>query len=202
MLSKFKNLPLAAFAVAAMALPGVAHAGTSSATGTATMSVVSQCSVSGANIDLGTYLSTDTWATVGSVVGSNVSYTYTAGSRGQEYLNFGSVTCDAGTPYTLSIKGTGPNGAVNVAVNSQVAAFQPAVKRLGGTVVADSDAGFTGVGNIMTSRSLAGTGTAQTVLGSVMISNMAAVGSTMATLTSQLTQKGVFTDTLNYTLTF
>lgn len=204
MLSKFKNLPFAAFAVAVMALPGAAHAGTGSATGTATMAVVSQCSVSGANINLGTYLSTNTWFTVGNATGINFNGGYTAGSQGQEYLNYGSVTCDAGTPYTLSIAGTGTSGTVKVTVNAQVGAFQPAVKRIGGTVVTDSDGGFAGVGNIMTTRPLSatGTGTAQTVLGSVLLTSPGAGFGSTNSLTSQLTQKGVFTDTVNYTLTF
>lgn len=204
MFAKIKNLSSAALAVAAISLPGAAIAGTGSATGAATMSVVSQCSVSGANIHLGTYLSTNTWFTIGNATGINFNNGYTAGSQGQEYLSYGSVTCDAGTPYTLSIAGTGTSGTVKVTVNAQVGAFQPAVKRIGGTVVTDSDAGFAGVGNIMTTRPLSatGTGTAQTVLGSVLLTSPGAGFGSTNSLTSQLIQKGVYTDTMTYTLTF
>lgn len=204
MISNFKNLSSAALIVAAMTLPGVAQAGTGSASGTSIMTVVNQCSVSGTNISLGTYLGTHTWYTVGNATGINFTNTYTAGTQGQEYLNFGSVTCDAGTPYTLSIAGTGTGGAVKLTVNSSVSAFQPAVKRLGGTVVSDSDAAFSGVGNIMTTRPLSGigTGAAQTVLGSVMLTNSGVGLGSNFLLTSPLTQKGVFTDTITYTLTF
>lgn len=204
MFAKIKNLSSAALAVAAISLPGAAIAGTGSATGAATMSVVSQCSVSGANIHLGTYLSTNTWFTVGNATGINFNNGYTAGSQGQEYLNYGSVTCDAGTPYTLSIAGTGTSGTLKVTINAQVGAFQTAVKRIGGTVVTDSDAGFTGVGNIMTTRPLSatGTGTAQTVLGSVLLTSSGAGFGSTNSLTAQLNQKGVFTDTITYTLTF
>jgi len=46
---------LAIVAAAAAALPGVAQAGTSTATGTAVINIVSQCAVTGANVSLGSY---------------------------------------------------------------------------------------------------------------------------------------------------
>ena len=204
MLAKFENLSLVALAVAAISLPGTAQAGTGSATGTATMAVVSQCSVSGATINLGTYVATNTWYTLANRTGINFSGSYTSGTSGQEYLNYGSVTCDTGTPYTLSIAGSGTGGTLKLTVNSQVAAFQPAVKRLGGAVVADSDAAFPGVGNIMTTRPLSGTGngTAQSIAGNVLLTNSSAGFGSTVTLTAPFSQIGVYTDTLTYTLTF
>jgi len=93
---------------------------------------------------------------------------------------------------------------LKLTVNSQVAAFQPAVKRLGGAVVADSDAAFPGVGNIMTTRPLSGTGngTAQSIAGNVLLTNSGAGFGSTVTLTAPFSQIGVYTDTLTYTLTF
>ena len=86
-----------ACAAALLATPGLAHAGTSTATGSASMNVLNQCSVTGANVNLGTFTTNNTWADVGSQLGYWGEAMYSYGSQGASYANFGSVTCDAGT---------------------------------------------------------------------------------------------------------
>lgn len=194
-----------ALASALIALPGVAHAGTSTASGTATLTVINQCSVTGATVNLGTFTATNTWANIAAVLGrSDSAANYTAGSAGQEYLNFGSITCDSGAPYTLTIKGTatGAAGAIKLTHNGKVATFMPGIKKLGGTTVADSNATFAGAGNQVWQTGLAGTGTgsAQSLLGNVTLS-FSATGTT-ALATDTLGVAGTATDTLTYTLTF
>jgi len=94
-------------ATALVALPGAAQAGTSTDTGAASMTVINQCSVTGANVNLGTYTTNQTWDDIGKVLGRNYGDTgYSPGTLGQEYVNFGSVTCDTATPYTLYINGS------------------------------------------------------------------------------------------------
>ena len=163
-----------ALATALVALPGVAHAGTSTATGTATLTVINQCTVTGATVNLGSYTTSNTWANVGAALGSYNGTTYTAGSLGQEYLNFGSVTCDTGTPYTLTIKGTatGVAGAIKITQGGKVATFLPAIKRVGGNAIADSNATYSGTGAQVYTSPVAstGTGSAQTLLGNVTLS--------------------------------
>lgn len=54
-----KNVSKVAIVAAALvALPGIAQAGTATATatGTATLTVINQCTVTGANVNLGSYM--------------------------------------------------------------------------------------------------------------------------------------------------
>lgn len=194
-----------ALASALIALPGVAHAGTSTATGTASLTVINQCTVNGATVNLGTFTASNTWANVADVLGrSDSAANYTAGSSGQEYLNFGSITCDSGTPYTLTIKGTatGAAGAIKLTHNGKVVTFMPGIKKLGGATVADSNAVFAGAGNQVWQSGLAGVGSgaAQSLLGNVTLS-FSATGTT-ALATDTLGVAGSPTDTLTYTLSF
>ena len=200
-----KNVSKVAIVAAALvALPGMAQAGTATATGTATLTVINQCTVTGATVNLGTYTSNQTWANVGAALGSFAGTTYTAGSQGQEYLNYGSVTCDNGTPYTLSIKGTatGVAGAIRITHNGKTATFLPGIKRLAGNVVADSSATLPGTGAQVGTGTLSGTGTgaAQALLGNVTLS-FSATGTT-ALATDSLGVAGTASDTLTYTLNF
>lgn len=200
----FKNVSKLAIAAAAIAaLPGVAQAGTSTATGTAVLNVINQCTVAGANVNLGTYVAANTWAQVGAALGSYNGTTYTAGSQGQEYLSFGSITCDNATPYTLAIKGTATNGGIKITHNGKTAVFMPGIKKLNGVVVADTAGGFTGAGAQVATSTLAGTGTgaAQALLGNVTLNFNSAAGTTALT-TDTLGVAGTATDTLTYTLNF
>lgn len=61
-----KNVSKVAIVAAALvALPGMAQAGTATATGTATLTVINQCTVTGATVNLGSYTTSNTWANVG-----------------------------------------------------------------------------------------------------------------------------------------
>lgn len=201
----FKNVSKLAIAAAAIvALPGVAQAGTATATGTAVLNVINQCTVTGATVNLGTYTAAQTWSQVGAALGSFNGTAYTAGSQGQEYLNFGSVTCDNGTPYTLTIKGTatGVPGAIKITHNGKTATFLPGIKKLAGNTVADTAANLGGTGAQVGTAQLAGTGTgaAQTLFGNVTLS-FSATGTT-ALPTDALGVAGSASDTLTYTLNF
>ena len=201
MMNRIFKLAIAASAIAA--LPGVAHAGTATATGTVTLTVVDQCAVTGANVNLGTYAADNTWDDVAKALGKYDGTTYTAGSRGQEYLNYGSITCSNGIGYTLTIKGSATNGGIKINHNGKTAVFMPAIKKLAGTVVADTAGGFAGAGARVATSPLAGTGTgaAQALLGNVTLIFDAAAGTTAA-MTGTLGVAGTATDTLNYTLNF
>lgn len=224
-----KNVSKVAIVAAALvALPGMAQAGTATATGTATLTVINQCTVTGATVNLGSYTTSNTWANVGTALGSfnGANYTvgslgqeylnfgsvtcdsgapyYTAGSNGQEYLNFGSITCDSAAPYTLTIKGTatGDAGAIKLTHNGKAATFMPGIKKLGGNLVADSNATFAGAGVQVWQTPVAGTGTgtAQALLGNVTLSFAGA--DTTALATDTLGAAGTASDTLTYTLNF
>lgn len=194
------KIALAAAAVAA--LPGAAQAGTSTTTSNASFNVISQCTVTGKDVQLGTYTASQTWGDVGAALGSTTSNVYTMGSLGQEYLDMGSVTCDAGTPYTLSIKGSAAGfGMVKITHNGKVAEFHTYVKKLGGVAVADNN-GLVGSGAQVNSFTLAGTGTgtAQSLIGHANLHF--GTGGTTALKTDALGAAGTATDTLNYTLNF
>lgn len=193
---------LAIVAAAAAALPGVAQAGTSTATGTAVINIVSQCAVTGANVSLGSYTAAQTWNQVGAAVGLHDGTKFTAGSQGLEYLNFGSVTCDADVPYSLAIKGTGTNGTIKITHNSKVAAFLPAIKKIGGAGVADSSSAYAGTGaQVWTSAAAGkGNGQAQALLGNVTL-DLKGAGATVVG-TETLGVAGTAQDTLTYTLNF
>ncbi len=201
----FKNLSKVALAAALVAVPGVAHAGTATATGQAVLNVINQCTVTGKNVNLGTFTANNTWGQVGAALGSYNGTTYTAGSQGQEYLDFGSVTCDNNTPYTLSIRGTSSfvAGAIKITHNGKTATFLPGIKRLAGNVVTDTSSTFAGTGAQVGTSTLSGTGTgtAQALLGNVTLNF--AVGGAAAPLTGEtLGVAGTATDTLTYTLNF
>lgn len=200
-----KNVSKVAIVAAALfALPGMAQAGTATATGTATLTVINQCTVTGATVNLGSYTTSNTWANVGSALGSFNGSNYTVGSLGQEYLNFGSVTCDSGAPYTLTIKGTatGVAGAIKITQGGKVATFLPAIKRVGGSGIVDSNATYSGTGAQVYTSPVAstGTGSAQTLLGNVTLSFSAS--GTTALATDTLGTAGTASDSLTYTLNF
>lgn len=205
MIKLVKNLSGAALVAAMAALPGVAHAGTSTATGTAVLNVVNQCSVTGTTVNLGTYTAAQTWSQVGAALGSYNGISYTAGSQGQEYLNFGSITCDNGVPYTLSIKGTATGaaaGSIRITHNGKTVTFLPGIKKLAGNLVADSSVVYPGTGAQVGTGTLAGTGSgvAQSLFGNVTL-NFSST-STTALPADTLGVAGTATDTLTYTLNF
>lgn len=203
-----KNFASAMIAGAFLAtLPGIAQAGITTTTANVTMQVGSQCSVTGANINLGTYKNTDTWGSVAAVHGwLDTAFSYHSGTAGRESLNFGTVTCDSGVPWSLTIKGgntTYPTGAINLSHNGKAAIFYPGIKKVGSIYLVDSSPTYyptTGYQVWQTPVTSSGTGTAQTLLGNVTLIFPSASG-TVDSLTA-LGSSGTISDTLTYTLTF
>lgn len=201
MIKSIGKVALAAAAVAV--LPGVAHAGTATAAGTATFNVVDQCSVAGATVNLGTYLTTNTWNDVANELGKWVT-SYAGGTKGQEYLTWGSVNCNTGTPYTLNISGSSVHaltpGGIQMTQNAKAVRLSVFVKKIGTTVIPDLYAG-SNAGQYMGGNRTAGatgTGAPQTVAGSVTFN----ANASDALLTDSLAVPGAVSDTLTYTLNF
>lgn len=106
-MKKFAGCGLAAAAIAAM--PSIAHAGTASAIGKASLTVIEKCEISGAAISLGTFRSTDAVE----AVGAQLDYAeldgggqYVVGAVAPGSMNLGTVNYELGLPYTIDIKGS------------------------------------------------------------------------------------------------
>ena len=214
-MSRFKN---GALAIALAAFPGMAQAGTSTATGAASLNIVNQCSVAGANVDFGTFTANDTIADVTAVNGrwdmTGGGVLYTIGTRGIEYAEWGSVTCDNGTPYSITIHGTGnylstPNAVQFIWQNqsgSRVGLVMDIlVKKVGSDIAPDTEMEYPGAGTIVSRQPVAGIGTGapQPIRGSAIF-NFLGVGDATGTyyVQSEKLVPGAYTDTLTYTLNF
>lgn len=137
---------LAAAACTFGALP--AMAGTSTCTGTATFQVVNQCSIAGANVNLGTFRTTDTLQTVANKTGyqDGTTYDLVAGTDGVGTVLLGTVTCDTGTPYTVSMQSTGWGGSLVLTLPNGIIEMYPMVKKIGNYNVPDGEPYFNGFG--------------------------------------------------------
>lgn len=199
-----KNTFGLAIAAAAIALPGVAQAaGTSTDTSTASFAVVSQCALTAANVNLGVFTLNQTWDEVAAVHGKYNGTAYTAGTAGAQSINFGTVNCDTGLEYSLTIVGsstTAEKGAV-LTHGGKTMVLWPTIKKIGATTVADN-AGWAGVGADASSKAVTGVGTGanQTILGALTLQMV--TGKSTALGTDKLATAGVVQDTLNYSLTF
>lgn len=200
-------------ALALAMTPAVAQAGTTTVSIPVVMNVNPQCSVTGGMVNLGAYYSNQYWYQVADSIGYYLAgfndgmsaSGIRQGTRGWEYANFGSVTCDAGTPYTLLIKGTSTtSNMIRLNINGTIANFMPAIKRLGGTVVPDNPgANYINSGHQMYfgPMSATGTGAPQEMLGSAVI--MLNLGDESTVRSNNLIgPNGSYTDTLTYTLNF
>lgn len=198
-----RNFIKAAMAVATfVAVPGIAQAGTRTATANVTMQVASQCTLTGATVYLGAFKTTDTWGTVAAKHGVATFGTYTVGTAGQESLKFGTVTCDTGLPWNLTIKGTANGtgaGLIWITVNGKFVLMYPGIKKVGTKTIADSGL-WSGTGQQVAQSPVyeTGTGAPQDLFGNVTLNFS---GST-ATSTTPLAVVGNASDTLTYTLTF
>lgn len=197
----------AAIAAAAIAaLPGAAQAGTATATNSANFVVTNQCSVTGATVNLGSYTTNTTWGQVGGSLGLR-STGFTAGSKGFEYLDYGSVTCDAGTPYTLTIKGTnaaGNAGTAKMTLNGKTIRLEMGIKKLDGVTLPDSSTAWPGTGRQVWSSPVSGIGTGnpQALLGNMTVYALNSTDPFYASVIDTLGVVGQYSDTLTYTLTF
>lgn len=200
-----KNISAIALAAGIVALPGAANAATLTTTTIVTLNVTDQCSLTGADVNLGTYSVNQKWSDVAALLGSySAASGFIPGSLGFDYLNLGSVTCVNNVPYTLKISGSGAtNERLQIVIGGKVAAFSIYVKKLGGVTVADNNAAVApGAGTLVNIGGVTGTGTGvkQDVLGNVV--QMVGSANTTAALTDVLGVAGTYTDTLKYTLTF
>lgn len=100
------NARLYSMVLTAALLPGTVHAGTGSATGSAAMTVTSQCSVTGATVNLGTFNTSQTVGDLAAVLGyldGDGGANFNRGTMSDGALNLGSVTCGSGVPYTFRV---------------------------------------------------------------------------------------------------
>ena len=134
-----------------------ATAGTDTATGTATMSVINQCTITGANVSLGTFRTTDTLQTLGDQIGyqDGRSDQFVAGTDGVGTVLLGSVTCDNGTPYTITMDSTGADGGLEIQLPNGIIYLYPMVKKIGDQVLPDGAPNLNGFGIWPTSANLA-----------------------------------------------
>ncbi len=203
-----RKIALSALATAAaLCLPAAAQAGTATDTKAASFTVAGQCSVSGATLDLGSYRTFNNWQDVANVLGY-FSSVYIPGTKGSEYLNYGSVNCVPGTPWSLRIIGN--NGGVSsdgvtyyftTASGTKFMRMSMWVKKVGNIVYPDVLPSHNGLGGSPQSNNrIVGTGTGvdQNIIGSVAL-GFAGTGSVLAT--DKLVQ-GRYVDSLDYTLTF
>lgn len=196
---------LAIAAAAVVALPGMAQAGTATASGASTLTVTNQCSIAGANVNLGTFTTNDTWAAVAALNGELAGSVYIAGSRGNQYANFGTITCDNGIPYTFTISGTSGymQGDVRMPYNGGGMEMSTAIKKIGSTTMADTFATMSGAGTLgwpgaFPAAAATGTGAPQAVLGGIYLYS----GNGGFPFSSKLSATGTFSGTLTYTLNF
>lgn len=206
MFMKFTKVAAAAATLAA--LPGVAQAGTATASGTATLNVISQCSVTGATVNLGTYTVNNTFQDIANQLGYTASpvSTPTLGTNGYDALVWGKVNCANGTPYQLQIKGTTANSGVKIDIAGKTAHLVPIVKSLGGVNVPQTPGGWDGWGAVSNgpgatySAAGVGTGVDQEIRGSAPI--YFGMSGMTALATDKLAVAGSYTDALTYTLNF
>ena len=204
-----RNIPGLALAVLSVIVsPTAAQAGSSDKTGSASFTVVDECSITGATVVLGSFLKGQTWREVSAETGRR-GLEAVIGTRGTEYLTWGSVICDIDMPYTVMIKGSyvGPTapGGLKFTVGGRTVVFQPFVKKIGDYYVADNNLGIGGYGAYSGSLNVSlpgsvGTGKKQAILGNVAFHVGTSGGA--AVLDTKLGAAGSFTDKLTYTLNF
>lgn len=190
---------------AVIAMPSIAYAGTSSATGTASLRVVNQCTVSGGNINLGTFKASDTWSDVMAVHGStDIDGNYFAGSAGDRSLTWGSVTCDAGVPYHVKMSGRADIGysMVQFDVNGKKMYAWQMIKEIDGATVPDTyyliGAGLWGSDG----ANGVGTGATQIIKGNLIFDPTMSNAPDAALASDALTVAGSYVAGLDYVLTF
>lgn len=196
------------FVAGMAATSNAAYAGTSTGTGTATFKVLNQCSVTGANVNLGTFTTTQTAGDVAASLGylqGVDSDLLTRGTMPDGALVLGSVTCDAGTPYTLRID-PAVSGAPQVfsllglTLNGKGLALSTWARKIGdqslGSNWASSiDAWY--MSNFNPAAAI-GTGAPQQITGNIYVET----AYSEMQLTDQLGQAGVYSAPQIYTLTF
>lgn len=221
MITVKKHVYAVALGVLALASPFSAKAGTSTSTGTVSILInPGGCEIAGANIDLGVFQANQTWRNVGERLGYiSESRLWVQGSQGDRYVSFGKILCDLGMPYTLAMTGSGAgpdevgglsiNNAVRMMLREGPAVYLiPFVRTLDGVEVPHPQ-DLNGMGKAMVNgATVSGVGTAQLqeVRGhftmGVKAPGASSPGLDSPGLDDRITQTGVLSDTLTYTLTF
>lgn len=198
MIRRVSRLALAA--AAALALPAAAQAGTATTTSTASFNVAQQCAVTGATIVVGTYTTNQTWMDIAKEIGyePHTYGTLIKGTRGTQYVNYGSILCSSGTPYTIAIRGN-YLGYVSFVMNGKRYHLAPWVKKIGNEIIPDYvPSVYPGLGMDPATMpvSATGTGVQQPIVGSFMY-----IQDPTVSLSDPLLP-GKYVDPLTYTLTF
>lgn len=194
---------------AALALPGSAQAGTGTAAGAAAMTIAPQCSVTGADVSLGTYTTAQTIGDVAAHVGywaPPEGMELVPGAVGEGEMSLGSVTCDAGAPYSLTIAGNsiGDWDGVNVGFELGGKLLRASVwaNRIGDTLLGSNFVGSASSWWISyRPASAVGTGLPQDIRGNVFL-EMEPGGGTTVTFSDPIGGPGVYAAALLYTLNF
>lgn len=210
-----KSLAYAMTVAACLAGASAASAGTGTATGTASMQIINQCTITGGNVSLGTYRTTDTLQTVANQLGYQdaATYDYVAGTNGIGTMLMGSVTCDAGTPYTIMMQGAGPGYGLEIQFPAGAILLYTTVKKVGDYVVPDGDPFLNGFGkesnpdtlSSYSDQSPVGTianGAAQPIMGNIVLWRTAATNGGLLGADAQLGTAGVYTASWITTLNF
>lgn len=213
-MSKYKKLPAVLLGLAFVMPSPSAHAATAERTVYVSFTINGQCTVNGGAVNLGTFLTRNNWSDVANSLGyyapvsRGVLAGYKQGTRGLEYANYGTLTCDNGTQYTLDIAGSGSSKSIKIQMGANTVSFRPILKRVGSDVVPDNgtDAVLVGTGHHFAEGvySGVGIGVAQELRGSAII-DASAGSETTARFDSSLEDRlllGSWTDTLRYTVNF
>lgn len=185
-----------------------AMAGTSTATANVTLKVINECSIAGSTVTLGTFLTTQTFQNIANLNGYfDADDNWFEGTRGTGSLHLGSVTCDSGVPYTATIQGSGPEGAVVINVGGKKMTASIWVSSIGDQVQADAlvpNLGAYASEITWPPASGVGTGTPQLITGTIPLGFgfVKQQNGGTADLTDPLGTAGTYADTLVYTLNF
>jgi len=200
-----------ALAMALTTLPSTAYAGTNGGTGAATFTVTDRCQIKGATVFLGSYRSNETWNDMANSLGRH-DYVYfptlgstgsyiTRGTKGAEYANWGSVTCSAGTYYSLTVSGPAKGRIQMTGHPTRNPSFMVYVRKVGDFVLQNNNDWEVGMGRAYGGDGLAvfiGTGNEQAILGSaVFFNDLNPTG-----LTSQIGYTGMMSGPVEYELRF
>lgn len=207
-MNKLTKSAIAGALIASAAMANPAFAGQSTDSKTAIFSVVSTCSIAGSTINLGTFVTSNTFEDIGKANGYfDASENWIQGTRGLGYANLGSITCDSGVPYEITIRGSGPNGGILLNVGGKSVASSIWLKSIGDQTMRDYL--VTGLGSYTSDLSWVrptgvGSGAAQTIIGTTPLGFGWVKDSNGATAlpTDKLGTAGTYTDTMTYTLNF
>lgn len=176
---------MASIAALAACLGGssAAMAGTATAASKATLTVVNNCSIEGANVNLGSYKSNDTVRQVASVLGyqDSADSVLKQGSNGIGTVSMGSVSCENGVIYTIEMTAPGTtvgDPKLTLGNNKSLYLFT-VIKKIGDTVMLDAYDIYKGFGkgaNPHWSKNFAtgapgatGNGKVQPIMGNVIL---------------------------------